>query len=1105
MTVELWGISSRPYFQLPVSPAGYLVVLALAAVTLLSLWAGWRSTGRLRRGQWALLLALLILAPLLSQVALIRTSSANLLSPPGVPAIPRGPALAVFGAVAWVLAGGMLGLGPALLVGLAAGLARGAWDTNNLITPFQTALLAGLVAGLMQQDFRGLPAAILRQPAVAALLGAVLFWPMLYVALGAYSPVQGLAGWDYVTALALAAAPLMVAEAAIAGLAGQLLRAALPGAAAWPRRAANRPAPYVRSLNLRILYSLIPLGLMGITVLFWADTSIAINVASRLVVEQMGRSAHNAGRGLPFFFQTGRSLIQELAGDPALQSQEAVRVVAGLQRGLRAVPFFRQLTYFDADQRPVAGFPVNDVTQLNLTPGEMQAILLGLEGVPRDLAVYPLRPGDPVLLAFVAPVAGPGGQVVGALLGRADLASNPLMTPVLDSLRNVIAGEGAGFMVDERGKIVYHPDPGALMGDFAPDLKARALRSETDGARAYQDVAPDGTRRLVYYLPVAGHPWSVVVETPFTVVLGLATQISAPLLVILILIGAIVLLIISFLARRLTRPVEVLAVDVARMTQGDLSQPMRVTGEDEVGRLGIAFEEMRQRLHARLDELSLLLKVSQSVAGSLSLDEALPPILQGALTASGASGVRLVLPTWEDLPGETVGQTLQSFALGQVAPLMAPLDREILTLTRNEGQAVIENLSRARAVLNVSQVAGRLQALIALPLRHEHDFYGALWLGFEKPRNFAETDLNFLTTLAGQAAVACASARLFQSAERGRERLAAILASTSDAVIVTDRSERLLLVNPAAENVFGLIPTATLGRPVVEAIQNPDLLTAIRSVDADPAAREVRLADGVVLYASTSPITGADGRTLGRVSVLRDVTRFKELETLKSEFVATVSHDLRAPLTYMRGYATMLPMMGDMNEKQKEFAEKIVSGIEQMTELIDDLLDIGRIEAGIGLQRERVRVDDLVQTVVSGLRPQAVNKGLTLKVELPESLPVVSGDPTLLRQALSNLVENAIKYTPRGGQVRVRGAVQENGLVLSVQDTGLGIAPADQVRLFEKFYRVKQRETINIKGSGLGLAIVKSIVERHGGRVWAESRLGQGSTFFMSLPVDGQT
>jgi two-component system phosphate regulon sensor histidine kinase PhoR len=245
----------------------------------------------------------------------------------------------------------------------------------------------------------------------------------------------------------------------------------------------------------------------------------------------------------------------------------------------------------------------------------------------------------------------------------------------------------------------------------------------------------------------------------------------------------------------------------------------------------------------------------------------------------------------------------------------------------------------------------------------------------------------------------------------------------------------------------------------------------------------------------------------GRVVTLRDITYLKELDQMKSDFVNTVSHDLRSPLTYMRGYTTMIPMAGELSEKQQGFVERILSGIDQMTALIDDLLDIGKIEAGVGIQMEQCYLPTIIQAVVDDLGLGASQQDVELQAHLPADVPTTLGDTTLIRQAIKNLIENAIKYTPGPGRVDVglvqRGASAGQGaqLVVTVQDTGIGIAPEHQGRLFEKFYRIRRRDTVHIRGTGLGLAIVKSIADQHGGRVWVESKLDQGSTFYLSLPL----
>jgi len=320
-------------------------------------------------------------------------------------------------------------------------------------------------------------------------------------------------------------------------------------------------------------------------------------------------------------------------------------------------------------------------------------------------------------------------------------------------------------------------------------------------------------------------------------------------------------------------------------------------------------------------------------------------------------------------------------------------------------------------------------------------------------------------------------------------------------VLVTDHQRRLLLANPAAWHVLGLVGEFSQGQPIDKVVGNAELSQLLASSSEEKLSAEVILSDRRVYLAMASPVV-AGGRRVGRVCVLRDVTYFKELDQLKSDFVATVSHDLRSPLTLIRGYATMLEMVGELNEQQTNYARKIVTGVETMTRLVNNLLDLGRIEAGIGLQVEMVPVQDVVERVIGAMQMQAAQKQIQLTTENPtNSNPLIEADQALLQQALQNLVENSVKYTEPGGKVRVRILPHDESLLFEVSDTGIGIAPVDQPRLFEKFFRGAQRDARKQQGSGLGLAIVKSIIERHGGKVWVESQLGKGSTFSILIPM----
>ncbi len=337
----------------------------------------------------------------------------------------------------------------------------------------------------------------------------------------------------------------------------------------------------------------------------------------------------------------------------------------------------------------------------------------------------------------------------------------------------------------------------------------------------------------------------------------------------------------------------------------------------------------------------------------------------------------------------------------------------------------------------------------------------------------------------------------------GEQRLSAIIESTPDPVLVTDGHNRLLLANSVAKQVFGNGKVLDKGTPIELVISQEEIVELMGSADDEILTREITLPDGRVYVAKAKSVISEDKQRMGQVCVLRDVTRFKELDTLKSDFVASVSHDLRSPLTLMRGYATMVQMMGQLNDEQVKYLRRIEHGVDRMGHMVNNLLDLGRIESGL-LKLEWVPILDIVRTVVGSLQYQAEQKKIELEGNYPkDGMPLLEVDPSLLTQAFSNLVENALKYTESGGKVSVFLQVEprEESILFSVQDNGIGISLDDQLRLFEKFYRVPNKKAQAQRGSGLGLAIVKSIVEQHKGQIWVQSELEKGSTFYIRLPI----
>jgi signal transduction histidine kinase len=249
----------------------------------------------------------------------------------------------------------------------------------------------------------------------------------------------------------------------------------------------------------------------------------------------------------------------------------------------------------------------------------------------------------------------------------------------------------------------------------------------------------------------------------------------------------------------------------------------------------------------------------------------------------------------------------------------------------------------------------------------------------------------------------------------------------------------------------------------------------------------------------SDPIFDPRGRVVGRVDVIRDVSKEPEIDEVKSALISTVSHELRTPLTLVHGFAELLVLRDMPVERRRAAAEEILEASRRLARLIDDLLSVSRMESGrLVLDPRPLDLGGLVERTLSPFRAMAARHNI--RAEIPGGLPVIWGDPDKLEQILTNLVGNAIKYSPSGGDVVVSVSVDDDEVRVSVRDQGIGMSPRDMGQLFEKFYRVDRDEVRRAGGTGLGLYITRRLVEMHGGRIWAESWTGAGSVFSFTLP-----
>ena len=398
--------------------------------------------------------------------------------------------------------------------------------------------------------------------------------------------------------------------------------------------------------------------------------------------------------------------------------------------------------------------------------------------------------------------------------------------------------------------------------------------------------------------------------------------------------------------------------------------------------------------------------------------------------------------------------------------------------------------------------------------------FGTLAVGSRKSRKFSKEKINLLQTFGAQLGMALENAQLYDEVSKGKTYIENLVENAGDAILSTDLEDRILSWNRGAEAILGYRKEEIIGKHL-SALLPPERLHELAErraqVEMSGALRDVEVltkredGDTIYLSLSVSPITDAEGNIVGFLRIAKDITekkryeeRLNELDKLKSDFVSNVSHELRTPLTAIKGSVdNMLDgLTGDLNEKQNRYLVRIKSNADRLARLINDLLDLSRIEAGIKLKRTSLSLPTLAREVTESLGPMAAEKRITFEIECADKNVIAWVDPDRIAEILTNLLGNAIKFTPTDGKVTVSLVQNGEWVKISVTDTGPGIPPDNASRIFDKFYQVSQPEQQKVEGTGLGLSIAKALVEIHGGKIWVESQAGRGSIFSFTLPSD---
>jgi len=348
-----------------------------------------------------------------------------------------------------------------------------------------------------------------------------------------------------------------------------------------------------------------------------------------------------------------------------------------------------------------------------------------------------------------------------------------------------------------------------------------------------------------------------------------------------------------------------------------------------------------------------------------------------------------------------------------------------------------------------------------------------------------------------------------------KERIDNIVHNMTDGLVVVDPQGKILMVNPAAEALLG-VSTQDIGKQIKDVVKDEHLLALVKNLHTqkkEVIAKDVELfspneSTMRVLRASSAVVEDQNGKTVGMVAILNDITKQKEVERLKSDFVAKVSHEIRTPLIAMEKSLSLIlsKTTGPLSEEQDKFLAITDRNLKRLSALINDLLDLSKLEAGkVTLVREPVVIEKVIEEPILVFRNWAETKSIKIDKKIQEGLPQANIDANKIIQVINNLLGNAIKFTPDNGTITVEAVLRgDKEIEISVTDTGIGISEEELPKVFHKFYQVSGNLQTEIRGTGIGLAIAKEIVELHGGRIWVESQVGKGTRFIFTLPFKNE-
>ena len=994
------------------------------------------------------------------------------------------PTLMFFTALPWMLAAGLVGTLPAMALALASGFLFAFLDNHNIFTPLVFTSLALIFSLSIRRNNSSRQGKLLRNPIISSLITIVSFAPLLFLML--FFSTAGSFGERFDLSIESFFPSIFVfgMMVLIGGVCCQVSAYFLPRQ--WNPRSAAESGDLKTERNTGSIFTWIGV-LLIILIGEWLIFSAS---ATELFVNRIESIGRLSAERFSQFINTGVLLINGCADDPQIVSSRDEALLGCLDVCLDGGAYFQQLMYLDAQGNLLAVSPRVEGMTIMPIQEEAEAINQALVGIfTQYLAIPRSDSSNSSVISFVVGSNLHTGEVAGVMVGRTFLELNQSFLPVIQTLGTLETYSGSLRIFDPKGGLFYQGGPSEDLLNF----NRRMLQSEV----SLIQTRAGGERFLVYYQNSEEPSWMISLSIPVGQIRLEAWEMAAPVLIVtaILIIGVYIFVLIK--TQRFDHAINAVIVQARKMTTGNFDEPLKLQGRwGKPKDLEDAFEKLRYTLRVQNDTQHRLLSIDQNRLINLEFNDVLVSILRAAL-GQEASSARIIMNN-QKISNAQSGTRIR-MGQGEHSTLYAYLDEEIYNKIQGSQNLILSDL-KLNQVFNLTSGMPYPDSLVGLPLIHTGQRLGVLWVAFDRNRWFTAEDISFYENLAQRASVVISNTSRFFEERLDKQRLEKVLDSIPDPLLFFDHQCLLVYANHSASQIAGINANKERGISLREVVKDKNLLDLIEQATETPKTAIIEFPKAKVFKATTCAVM-INQQQIGVLCTFSDFTRLRELDAQKTEFVTTVSHDLRTPLTLMKGYVAMLKNIGNLNDQQQTYIQRILSSVDSMSHLVNNILNIERIESGDALQVSNVPIKDIIQQVVKSLEMHAQQRKIVISTNLQEvELLVISADRALLQQALYNLLENALKFSSMGEKVEIRVTKQQEGFIFSIKDYGVGIAPLDQPKLFDKYFHPEISTTDSKRGGGLGLTIVRSIVEKHGGKVWVESELGKGSTFFLEIP-----